>query len=90
MKRLILKVIFIGCSNGGGQIRGENSEERLRISNSVIESYSQLKMNAWNSAAELDEIFKEWFILNPNYTALLYTDYHSLSNKNILNPLQQW
>ncbi|KAI1721461.1 putative cytosolic Fe-S cluster assembly factor oxy-4 [Ditylenchus destructor] len=71
-----------GCGNGGGQIRGETSEQRATIHTNVVSRYRGL--NEAIIEAEIDEIEQEWSFLNPNYKNSLFTDYHALTKDDQL------
>lgn len=64
-----------GCGNGGGQVRGETSEERDAALKIVEQLYSQL---AYNDEAELKRVAAEWSSLNPSWKSLIFTDYHAV------------
>lgn len=75
-------MLNLGCGNGGGQIRGETSEQRATIHTNVVSRYRDLREAI--SEAEIEDIEKEWSFLNPNYKNLLLTDYHALTKDDQL------
>ncbi|VDN03315.1 unnamed protein product [Thelazia callipaeda] len=66
-----------GCINGVGQIRGVSEEGKKQIL-TLVESPS--RSSSSESQQELEELKKEWSILNPDWTNLLYTQYQSVTN----------
>uniref|UniRef100_A0A915DKB3 Iron hydrogenase large subunit C-terminal domain-containing protein n=1 Tax=Ditylenchus dipsaci TaxID=166011 RepID=A0A915DKB3_9BILA len=89
LKRKRLQLDFVevmacptGCANGGGQIRGENTEQRTAITQNVIAAYQQLIHPQDALDLELRALQQEWSQLEPDYKNSLLTEYHSLQNDN--------
>lgn len=70
-----------GCANGGGQLRGETTEERTAIVQSVIEAYDQLSPNKTLESI-LKEVKAQWEELNERWRDLLLMEFHVI-DKNI-------
>ncbi|VDK46086.1 unnamed protein product [Gongylonema pulchrum] len=70
-----------GCISGGGQIRGATADERKRILSEIELPYSGSTDEA---EREMEGIKEEWAKLNPNWTDMLFTQYH-IVDKTILD-----
>ncbi|WKX99084.1 hypothetical protein Q1695_014174 [Nippostrongylus brasiliensis] len=73
-----------GCGNGGAQIRAETADERNEVLSRVEEAFSTIQCDAW---PEMLKVAEEWRTLNPDWKALLRTDYHGVTT-NIAQRLQ--
>lgn len=64
-----------GCINGGGQIRGATAGERKQILSEIELPCSD---SSFEMEQEMERVKEEWATLNPNWTKLLYTQYHAV------------
>ncbi|KAI1729097.1 putative cytosolic Fe-S cluster assembly factor oxy-4 [Ditylenchus destructor] len=79
MKRNRLHLDFVevmacpsGCGNGGGQIRGETSEQRATIHTNVVSRYRDLREKQQNDIAKVKIFFNKIFYGTPAIPDLAY------------------
>lgn len=79
---------FLGCLNGGGQIRPENAEDAPQLLTQVEEKYESAPYeDVWENDA-VDKLYELWLegVDNDKAQRMLHTEYHAVEKTiNALN-----
>lgn len=69
--------LFVGCLNGGGQIKADKSEDSKEVLKRVTDLYKAGECRNPHDSKIAPRLYNDW-LSGHNSSKLLYTDYHAV------------
>ena len=76
----VAQITFVGCLNGGGQVKATENEDSKSLLKRVTELYNSVESKSMENSQYVHRLYSDW-LGGDNSNSLLTTSYHAVEKE---------